>query len=285
MLAASDRRGAGRSCRRGAPLTGALVASRTPLSRSVAAAIAEVGGTGAICALLENSGATIAPASLIRMAERRGSDGAVRALLLQRDTLPGAARHLLMQSVRDALLGIDLVRATIGAARIDRLAREAGDAATAEIVAGAAGADIPALVEHLRGRQALTPAFLLNALCTGRIDFFCAAIIRLSGCDERRTRSILAGGRGHAVRALYKSAGLGRDISAIFVEATMIWRRAAEAPEALGLANICADLVARCGQQAEPAAAQLLDMVEKLHISEARRTARDFASGALLQAA
>src|SRR3546814_12476231 len=74
----------------------------------------------------------------------------------------------------------------------------------------------------LAGR--LTPALLIQALCSGKVDFFAAAMVCLSGLDEQRVRALLATGRMHAVRALFESIGLGRAVATVFVEATMLRR-------------------------------------------------------------
>jgi uncharacterized protein (DUF2336 family) len=147
--------------------------------------------------------------------------------------------------------------------------------------------DIPPLVEHLRLSGRLTPAFLMHALCTGKVDFFAGAIVNLSGCEERRVRSILSTGRMHAVRALYECAGLPRDISTIFVEATLLWRNASRTAHGSILENISSRLLQLFHREDEPsqAATELMEMVEKLTIAEHRQTARAFASQAALFAA
>ncbi len=265
---------------RGDGTTRVLVASRMAVSRAVSAAIAEVGGEPEVQMLLENPNAQITRFTLRRIAERHGRDCEIRNLLLERPELPAEARHLLMQFVTDALSGFEFVRATIGGRRLERVTREAGEAATVAIAGAAAHGEIPDLVEHLRVAGRLTPAFLMHALCTGKVEFFANAIINLSGCAERRVRSILATGRFHAVRALYESAGLPHDISAVFVEATMLWRQAARSDHSSTLDNIAGRLL-ECFRKpltATPMAGELMQMVEKLHIAEQRQAARSYAN-------
>src|SRR3546814_3581364 len=43
--------------------------------------------------------------------------------------------------------------------------------------------EIPALIEHMRSAGRLTPALLIQALCSGKVDFFAAAMVR---SEERR---------------------------------------------------------------------------------------------------
>lgn len=272
---------------RGSDVTRVLIASRGQVSRPVCAALAEIGGETEILCLLENDGASLPRASLKRIAERFGEQADIRGLLLARDALPSDVRHLLMRQVCDAMAGSGLIRATIDAGRLQHITREAGEAATVSIAGSVAHDDICDLVEHLRQSGCLTPAFLMHALCTGKIDFFAGAITNLSGCDERRVRSILSSGRVYAVRALYESAGLPRDISIVFVEATLIWREASHAADGTRLETVSARLMRkfRVAEQSPAAAIQLLDMVEKLANAERRQSARDFAALAALAAA
>jgi uncharacterized protein (DUF2336 family) len=90
----------------------------------------------------------------------------------------------------------------------------------------------------------------------------------------------------HAVRALYETAGLTREISTIFVEATLLWREASRKASAAMLSTICGRLLERFRHHGtHDAVKELLDMVEKLHIAEQRQSARAYASQAALVAA
>ena len=260
----------------------ALVASRPSVSRMVSAALCEVGEREEMVTLLDNAGAAFSRFSLTRIAERMGTDTEIRNLLLDREDLPADARHVLMHRVSEALAGLDLVQAAIGARRMERVTREANEAGTVAIAGSVDTADIPALVEHLRLAGRLTPAFLMHALCAGKVDFMAGTLVNLSGLDDRRVRAILSGGRMHAVRALYEAAGLTRDISAVFVEATLMLRKLAKVANGSRLDNVTAQLLKAFQKPAASNAvvADLMDLVEKLHIAEQRQSARSYASTA-----
>jgi len=272
---------------RGNDVTRQLIAARPGLSRMVAAALAEIGDVFELVELLENSEARISRISLGRIAERQGHHAEIRGLLLDRPDLPCNARHQLVQHVSRALTESCLVRMCLSAGRIDYVAREAREVAAVVIAGAVPFADVPALVEHLRTSGQLTPAFLMHALCSGKIDFFAAAIVNLSGLDERRVRAMLATGRMHAVRALFESAGLARDISTVFVEATLLWRKAAHSSAMAIVETVPAKLLQkfRASGTEMTAIGALLDMVEKLHIAELRQSARSYASDLAMAAA
>ncbi|TXI80378.1 MAG: DUF2336 domain-containing protein [Cupriavidus sp.] len=271
----------------GSDVTRVLIASRGEVPRTVCAALAEIGGETEILCLLENDGAALSQASLKRIAERLGDCADIRGLLLSREMLSSDIRHLLMRRVSDALSGSMLVQTVIDSGRLQQVTREATESATVAIAGTAQHEQLPALVEHLRQSGWLTPAFLMHALCSGKVDFFACAITNLSGCDERRVRSIISRGRVHAIRALYESAGLTRDISTIFVEATVICREASRKNGTAMLENVSSRLMRkfRLADQPPAAATQLLDMVEKLANAERRQAARSFAALATLAAA
>lgn len=272
---------------KGNSLTRALVASRPQVSRAVAAALVEVGDAPEVLTLLENDGVAISRVSLKRIAERHGQCCDIRNLLLERTDLPADARHTLVKCVSDALSDFGFVRAAIGARRVERVAREANEAATVAIAGAVAHAEIPGLVEHLRVHGGLTPAFLMHALCSGKVDFIAGALVNLSGLEDKRVRSILATGRMHAVRALFEAAGLRRDISTIFVEATLLWREAASSTHETVLENVSSRLLKKFSAAAGElsVATELMAMVEKLHIANQRQSARSYAMSATLVAA
>ncbi len=272
---------------RGNAITRMLIAARTVVSRPVSAALAEIGEDEDVLCLLENEGAAITPASLKRIADRLGDCCDIRNILLERPDLPADARQLLTQHISDALVSLPLAQVTIGVDRLRRIAREATETAIVSIAGEIAPREVAGLVEHLRANGRLTPSFLMHALCAGKVEFFAGAIVNLTGCDERRARSILATGRAHAVRALYESAGLAREISVIFVEATLLWRDATRKASGTMLANVCGRLLEnfRNRDSAHGAVRELLDMVEKLHIAEQRQSARGYAHLTALAAA
>jgi uncharacterized protein (DUF2336 family) len=268
---------------RGDGVTRGVIASRSNLSRGVAAAIAEIGSAGEVILLLGNVLAAITRFSLRRIAERLGHCSAVRDLLLDRDDLPADARHLLVGHVTVALANCDLVRGMLSQRRIDSVTREAEEAAAISIAGVVSHVEIPLLVEHYRVAGRLTPALLIQALCTGKLDFFAGAVVALSGLDQKRVRPILATGRMHAVRALFESCGLGREVSGVFVEGVFLWRQAAAGKPT---ESICGLLLKKlAGLRGEDAAVgEIIEIVEKLQRSETRLTARAWASEAALAA-
>lgn len=268
---------------KGSAVTRMLIAHRAFVSRPVAAALAEIGDVTDVLALLENEGAVLSRRTLARIADRLGHDAEIRALLLDRVDLPSDARHALVEKIGTALAGYGLIQAAVGTSRVERITREACDVATISMVGEVCATEMPDLVEHLRLTGRLTPVFLMHALCTGRVEFFAAAITNLSGQAERRVRSILSDGREAAVRALYETAGLGRDISTLFAEATMLWRREAKGGD--DMLSVSERLLSSAREAGNASSQSMLELVERLAIAEQRQTARSYAVIAAREAA
>jgi uncharacterized protein (DUF2336 family) len=268
---------------RGDEVIRGIVASRPALPQGAAAALAEIGDEGEIVLLLENPTAQVTRFSLRRIAERLGSVATIRHLLLDREDLPADARQLLVQHVSTALAGSLLVRTALSPRRIDWMTREAEEAAAVAIAGIVGPDDILSLAEHLRATGRLTPAFLIQALCSGKVDFFAGAVVVLSGLDDRRVRPILATGRGHAVRALFEACGLSRPLALVFVEAVLLWRQVAAGRSVNSISRQLLDTFS--GVQVEdPSLIEMLGMIEKLERSETRTNARAFAIDASLAA-
>lgn len=260
---------------RGGDVTRSLIAHRPVLSRAVCAALVEVGNAFDVSTLLVNEGASFSRKILKRICDLHGNNVEVRGLLLERSDLPSDARHALVEKVSSALACDALVLATVGHGRIARVTREACDVATVGMAGVTTGEDADEFVEHLRECGRLTPVFLMQALCAGRIEFFASAIVNLSGQGERRVRSILADGRQNAVRALFESVGLGRDVSALFADAVLLWRK--DAKRGASRTTVSARFAERAREAANGASQELIDMIEKFALAEQRQSARNYA--------
>lgn len=264
-----------------------LTAHRRPLGVAVCAAIAEVGVDLAVMDMLDNERAHIAGISLKRLAERFGDHPEIRAQLLDRDDLPCAVRQSLVERLGAALAGFNLGQSTMGGERLRKVTEEACRDVTLKLTETVPAEEMPALVEHLRMAGKLTPAFLMHALCSGNVDFFAAAIVSLSGVNERRVRGLLVEGREAAIRALYREAGLSTNLVAPFLSATLMWRQASRSTQGVEAADIAERLVVRHARDAEtdPAIADLLRLVEAMHVAWQRQASRAYATRLIAQAA
>lgn len=259
-----------------------LIATRPLLSSAVSAAIAEVGSEKACLALLENSGATIASLSFRRIGERFGDVARIRQALFADPRLPPDTRHMLLVKVGEALSHSPLVASLIGRGRAEKVAREACIKACMSMIDGTSPEEMPALIEHLRLRGDLTSSFIIRAVAHGKIDFFGAVLVALTGREVARVRALLAGGRDIALAALFRAAGLAEPTHAVILTALKIWREVASGRRMAGAQEVSWLMLkainAAPGQSGPaPEHADLAALLKAVHLDLLRANARGHA--------
>jgi len=192
----------------GNPETQCAIARRFDLPPSVCAAIAEVGCASSALELIENRAAQLAPFSLARIADRHGHLAAIRESLLTLDDLPAAVRLELAQKLSDTLTQLVTARDWLHPDRARRIAGEAMERSTVNIAAQTRGADMTALVGHLRSIGQLNTGLILRALLSGNIELFEVSLVELSGLPASRVAAIVHDRGGASLNALLAKAGL-----------------------------------------------------------------------------
>ena len=192
----------------GNPETQCAIARRFDLPPSVCAAIAEVGCASSALELIENRAAQLAPFSLARIADRHGHLAAIRESLLTLDDLPAAVRLELAQKLSDTLTQLVTARDWLHPDRARRIAGEAMERSTVNIAAQTRGADMTALVGHLRSIGQLNTGLILRALLSGNIELFEGSLVELSGLPASRVAAIVHDRGGASLNALLAKAGL-----------------------------------------------------------------------------
>jgi uncharacterized protein (DUF2336 family) len=186
----------------------ATIATRAPLRRAVAAAIAEVGSAEACLVAIENPCADVAPSSIARIVDRFGHLGAIREALLARPDLPLAARQSLVRQLSSALVNFVADRNWLARDRAEEAGREACEKATVTIAALRPDHDVRPLVRHLRASGQLTPGLILRALLSGNMAMFESALAELAGLPLRRVRTLVHDSGNASFRAVFDKAGL-----------------------------------------------------------------------------
>ncbi|ARP65941.1 hypothetical protein A9K65_023275 [Mesorhizobium sp. WSM1497] len=252
-----------------------LIADRPLVSMALSAAIAEIGEADACAVLLANSGADIASLSFRRMAERHGHLPLVREALISDVRLPADCRHMLLVKLGEMLKTSPLVMAMMGAARADRVMRDACVKASVTLIEGTRTEEHAALIEHLRLRGDLTASFVIRTIAHGKVDFFGSALVALSQQSEQRVRALLAGGHDVALQALFRSAGLAGATHAIILRALKIWREVANGKRVAGVQEVSWLMLKEAGGQS--AEGDLAALVKSIHLDALRENARGHA--------
>lgn len=206
------------------------VARRPELETRVCAAL--LGADADICLeLLENHTAAVGDDGLRRLATLWGDDARLRDALLRRDDLPTDARHQLLGRLANDLCASPFVANIVGASRALALEGELRERATAALVELLDAPDLPSFVEYLRDAGQLHTALLIRAVCGGRIDFFAAAVSRLSGMPERRVHAVIADAHEPAFHALMSVSGVSPPAIPLLLSAVRVWKNMANGPE------------------------------------------------------
>jgi uncharacterized protein (DUF2336 family) len=195
----------------------ATIATRAPLRRAVAAAIAEVGSAEACLVAIENPGADVAPSSLARIVDRFGHVGAIREVLLARPDLPLPARQSLVRQLSSALVDFIADRNWLARDRAEEAGREACENATIAIAALRPDHDVRPLVRHLRASGQLTAGLILRALLSGNIAMFESALAEQAELPLRRVQALVHGD-GNGLLAISDKAGLPASAHVAFRE-------------------------------------------------------------------
>jgi uncharacterized protein (DUF2336 family) len=252
-----------------------LIADRPAVSMELSAAIAETGEAETCRILVANEGAEIAALSFRRMAERHGHVGALREALIADRRLPSDCRHMLLVKLGEALKGSPLVAASIGAARADRVLKDACVKASLTLIESTSSDDYAALIAHLRVRGDLTASFIIRTVAHGKVDFFGSVLVALAGSSQQRVRSLLSAGSDVALSAVFRSAGLSDAIHGILIRALKVWREVANGKRVAGAQEVSRLMLKEIGGQ--EAQGDLAALLKSIHLDALRENARGHA--------
>lgn len=192
----------------GHPRIQMAVAQRRDISKSVSAALAEIGSPEACTLLLHNPTAQIAVFSVSRLAERLGKDNGVREALLERKDLPFAIRQQLLTHLSEVLSSFLIGKGWLHRQRAIDVTRDAVERATLALADTSDIAGLTSLMAYLSESGQLTPALLFRALCHGNIAFFEEALVQLSHMPRQRVYGLVQDRGTNGFQALYRRCGL-----------------------------------------------------------------------------
>jgi uncharacterized protein (DUF2336 family) len=258
------------------------IARRPFLSRSVSAALAEVGTPAACVALVCNRGARLLRFSLDRIVARHGDCAELRLAMLEREDLPPEVRQILTSKLAEALRDLIVDRAWLPAERADAVIRDARECATIAAAFEAPAEAMPDLIAQLMQARELTPAFLIRAVAAGQAFLFEAGLAALAGVPRERVTSLIASGRASSLRAVLQKAGLPADAYAAFAAAIDIIR-AGDADEGAGndfrrATHLIDAIVSRYEERRDRELNEILALLRRFAKDAKRAAARDYAN-------
>ncbi|WP_424630018.1 DUF2336 domain-containing protein [Bradyrhizobium sp. SYSU BS000235] len=256
------------------------IARRTDLPPSVCAAIAEVGSPSSALELIENPRAELAAFSLERIVERHGHFAAIRESLLELPDLPVKLRLILAEKLSSTLTHFVTARDWMSAEHARRVAGEALERSTINIASHTRGADLVALVSHLRSAGQLNAALILRALLSGNFELFQEALVQLSSLPRNRVAALVYDRGGASLNALLAKAQLPKSTFAAFRVALEASHEVGYIGTVNGATRLRRRMVERVLTQCEtaptPETEPLLIMLRRFATESARDEARMF---------
>lgn len=185
------------------------ISQREHLTPRLVGMLIDRGDRAVTLGLVSRPDAPIAAAMLCQLAEDIGrTDAKMRGALLKRADLPGAARLLLVEAVADSLRGVRLVKGAIQPRRLERLLRDATDAAMAAIGETADGPPRAAYTTTLVEAERVSTRVMLHAIVNGHVLFFADCLAALSGVPRDKVFTLLETGSRASLNALLARCGM-----------------------------------------------------------------------------
>ena len=188
------------------------IAARQVLSERVCRALLATGNHTVLDKLLSRHEVPLPGEDLTGIARAAVSDAALRGVLLARPDLPARARLILVEAVAEALRETRIVCGAVAPARLERLLRNATDAATSTLGEEEAVRCAPGYAASLLTENRLSARLLLHALCSGQVLFFAECLAELAAAPRSKVFALLESGSRAALHALLSRCGLGEAV-------------------------------------------------------------------------
>lgn len=193
------------------------VAQRENLGAIIAKALAETGNRVVVSALLANETARIEERSYNTILDRFGADEKIQSLMAERPALPAAIIASMILRVSDVLRARLVERFNLPESMAAELSARARERALGQSIGPMLdGETMEALCKRLHARGALTPIYLLRALCTGQLRLFTAGMAVRAGVPVGNATDLIRDGGRRGLMALYVHADMPGGLLAAF---------------------------------------------------------------------
>ncbi|MDA0662681.1 MAG: DUF2336 domain-containing protein [Proteobacteria bacterium] len=189
----------------------AAIAGREAVSGAVASVLAEEGSEVAVAVLVGNEGADLGEAAMHSVIDRFGESEFVQEPLVRRGTLPIAVSERLVAMVSDKLQDYIVTHHDLSEDVASAMVLQSRERATLGLIGRSADThDIEALIDQLYRNGRLTPSIILRSICAGDINFFEAALARLSDLPLVNARALIHDEGMLGLKSIYDRSGLSR---------------------------------------------------------------------------
>lgn len=201
------------------------VCLRDRLTLRLCEALVARGNAEVTLKIVQRADAPLGAATLTRLAEDAG-DARLRGALLARKDLPARARLRLVHAVAEALRSARVVAGAVAPLRLEKILRDATDAAMTAIGDREAALPGNAYAAEMVQEDRVSTRVMLHALCNGHVLFFSDCVAELSGVSRNKVFTLLESGSRPALNALLARCGLGPDIGNLIARLVLHAREA-----------------------------------------------------------
>lgn len=152
------------------------IAGRPEVSGLISSVLVEGDNPDVIKVLLQNTGARIDDRSFEHIIERHGALAPIQEAIVGREELPAVAIVKLVPRITRALVNRLVDRHRVPADAAKALALDTQQHATLGLATGLSKDALDNLIDELIACDAITPSFLMRALCVGHLEFFCRTL-------------------------------------------------------------------------------------------------------------
>ncbi len=202
------------------------IAARATIGRRIVSMLLERTERAVVLAVLERRDLKPEPKSFMRLSARAKSDAVLRGALLARKDLPATVRLDLAEQARADLADCRLVKGAIAPQRLERILRNGADNTTTAIGEAELAKGHRSVLDRIGETGGLTTRLMLQALISGRLRFFAAAMASLVNLPESRVISTLESGGRASLLALFDRAGLKPAFSDLLIRLVLHARNA-----------------------------------------------------------
>ncbi len=185
------------------------VSQRDNLAQAVSDILVDTGKPAVISTLLANETSRIGEASYGKILGVLGGDDKIKALMIERPALPATIVARMVLKVSDSLRQRLIERFGLPQDMAEELTARGRERALSDSIGReATNETMEALTKRLHDDGALTPEFMLRALCTGQLRLFTAAVAARAGVTLGNADELVRDGGQRGMMALYVHAGL-----------------------------------------------------------------------------
>ncbi len=185
-----------------------VIAGRPDIPSEVCRFVIKSGTVAAVLALFQNPAVVIDAADCRMLYQRLGQSAEVVEKLLALVDLPLDIRIAQAQRAATRMRQMMAEKAWLPANDASQLCTEAEDNAVMQVLVEASARERAEALAYMASKNMLTPALIIRAAATGKINVVEAALAHLAGVSQQRSVEMMYASSGMGLKSLFRKSGL-----------------------------------------------------------------------------